>query len=83
MQVTSAINCVVHTMRLPDGSRKIVELAEVLPLEHGEYRTRTLFRWQTESLSPDGTVTGRFVLGEKPSFAKDAEIMGLELPEYP
>gem|GEM_PF-5243856 len=83
MQVASAIDCVVHTMRLPDGSRKIVELAEVLSLEHGEYRTRTLFRWRTESLSPDGSVTGRFVLGEKPSFAADAGIMGLELPEYP
>ncbi len=83
MQVASAINCVVHTMRLPDGSRKMVELAEVLPLDHGEYRTRSLLRWQTESLSPDGAVTGRFVLGEKPSFAEDAKIMGLELPEYP
>ncbi len=38
MQVASAINCVVHTMRLPDGSRKIVEIAEVLPLENGEYQ---------------------------------------------
>ena len=83
MQVASAINCVVHTMRLPDGSRKMVELAEVLPLDHGEYRTRSLLRWQTESLSPDGAVTGRFVLGEKPSFAEDAKIMGLELPEFP
>ena len=27
--------------------------------------------------------SGRFVLGEKPSFAEDAKIMGLELPEYP
>jgi pilus assembly protein CpaF len=83
MQVASAINCVVHTMRLPDGSRKIVEIAEILPLEHGEYRTRTLLKWHTDSLAPDGTVTGRFVLGEKPSFADDAKIMGIELPDYP
>jgi pilus assembly protein CpaF len=83
MQVASAINCVVHTMRLPDGSRKIVEIAEVMPLEHGEYRMRTLMKWHTESLAPDGTVTGRFILGEKPSFIDDAKIMGIELPEYP
>ena len=83
MQVASAINCVVHTMRLPDGSRKIVEIAEILPLEHGEYRTQTLMRWHTESLAPDGTVTGRFMLGVKPTFAADAKIMGIELPEYP
>ena len=83
MQVASAINCVVHTMRLPDGSRKTVEIAEILPLEHGEYRTRTLMKWHTDSIAPDGTVTGRFMLGEKPTFAEDAKIMGLELPEYP
>lgn len=83
MQVASAINCVVHTMRLPDGSRKIVEIAEVLPLENGEYRMRSLMRWNTESLTPDGEVKGRFLLGEKPSFSESAKIMGIELPEYP
>jgi len=83
MQVASAINCVVHTMRLPDGSRKIVEIVEVLPLEHGEYRTRQLMCWKTDSIAPDGKVNGRFLLGEKPSFVEDAKIMGIELPEYP
>ena len=82
MQVASAINCVVHTMRLPDGSRKTVEIAEVLPLDHGEYRMRSLMHWRTDALAPDGTVTGRFVLGEKPTFAEDARIMGIELPAY-
>jgi len=82
MQVASAINCVVHTMRLPDGSRKTVEIAEVLPLENGEYRMRRLMYWQTDALAPDGTVKGHFALGEKPSFAEDAEIMGIELPAY-
>lgn len=83
MQVASAINCVVHTMRLPDGSRKTVEIAEVLPLEQGEYRVRSLMKWHTDSIAPDGTVQGHFALGEKPSFAQDAKIMGIELPKYP
>lgn len=82
MQVASAINCVVHTMRLPDGSRKIVEIAEVLPLEQGEYRIRPLMQWKTEAIEEDGCVSGRFVLGEPPSFRSNAEIMHLELPEY-
>ena len=83
MQVTSAINCVVHTMRLPGGARKIVEIAEILPLDQGEYRTQTLMRWQMESIDPDGNARGRFILGGKPTFAEDAKIMGIELPEYP
>ena len=83
MQVASAINCVVHTMRLPDGSRKIVEISEVLPLENGEYRLHTLLRWNTEAVAPDGTVSGSFLLGEAPLFRPQAEILHLELPEYP
>ena len=83
MQVTSAINCVVHTMRLPDGSRKTVEIAEVMPLEEGNYRMRTLMKWHTDSISPDGKVEGHFALGEKPSFAAEAKVMGIELPVYP
>ena len=82
MQVASAINCVVHTMRLPDGSRKIVAISEVLPLRNGEYQTRDLLVWRTDSISPEGKVVGSFVLKEKPSFAEQAAIAQLQLPEY-
>ena len=80
MQVASAINCVVHTMRLPDGSRKIVEISEVLPLEDGEYQMRQLMKWKTESIAPDGSVQGHFILCEPPSFSDDAKVMGIPLP---
>ena len=82
MQVASAINCIVHTMRLPDGSRKIVDISEVLPLKDGEYQTSPLLKWNTRSISKDGAVSGDFSLCNKPSFAEDANIMGLELPKY-
>ena len=52
-QVASAIDAVVHTARLSDGSRKVVSIAEVLPLENNEYRVRELQRWVTESIAPD------------------------------
>lgn len=80
MQVASAINCVVHSMRLPDGSRKIVEISEVLPLEDGEYQMRQLMKWKTESIAPDGSVQGHFILCEPPSFSDDAKVMGIPLP---
>lgn len=82
MQVASAINCIVHTMRLPDGSRKIVDISEVLPLKDGEYRTSPLLKWNTRSIAQDGSVSGDFSLYNKPSFAEDATIMGIELPKY-
>ena len=79
-QVASAIDAVIHTARLSDGSRKVVAVAEVMPLENGEYRVRTLQKWQTDAIRPDGSVDGHFVLCEAPTFADQAAILGLPLP---
>ena len=81
-QVASAIDAVVHTARLSDGSRKVIAISEVLPLKDGEYQTRDLLVWQTERIGPDGKVEGRFVLKNKPSFFEQAAISNLPLPNY-
>ena len=78
-QVASAIDAVVHTARLPDGSRKIVSIAEVAPLEAGDYRVRELVAWKTEAIAPDGRVSGRFERLNAPTFADQAQIAGVEL----
>ena len=78
-QVAGAIDAVVHTARLSDGSRKVVSIAEVLPLEQGEYRVRELIRWKTEAVAPDGAISGSFESLAAPSFAEQAAIMGVEL----
>ncbi len=81
-QVASAIDAVVHTARLSDGSRKIVAISEVLPLQNGEYRTSDLLVWHTDRISPEGKVEGRFVLKNSPSFVEQANIAQLPLPAY-
>lgn len=68
-QVASAIDAVVHTSRLTDGSRKVVAISEVLPLEAGDYRVRDLQRWVTDSIAPDGAVAGHFEFPNEPSFS--------------
>ena len=78
-QVASAIDAVVHTARLSDGSRKIVSVAEVEPLAQGEYRVRELVRWKTVSIAPDGRVEGHFEAVTAPSFADQAQIAGVDL----
>ena len=46
-QVASAIHVIVQMMRFADGSRRVVEIAQVLPLdEHGQYQVEALFRLQ-------------------------------------
>ena len=78
-QVASAIDAVVHTARLSDGSRKIVSVAEVCPLAQGDYQVRELVRWVTDSIAPDGRVEGRFESVAEPSFAGQARICRVEL----
>ena len=44
-QVASAIHVIVQMMRFADGSRRVVEISQVLPLtEHGEYQVQELFK---------------------------------------
>ena len=81
-QVASAIDAVVHTARLPDGSRKVVAISEVLPLKNGEYQTNDLIVWQTSRIAPDGKVEGDFILKNKPTFLEQAAIAQLQLPQY-
>lgn len=81
-QVASAIDVVVQTARLSDGSRKIIGISEVLPLKDGEYQTRDLLAWQTSRITPDGVVEGAFALKNKPSFFEQAKIAQLELPDF-
>jgi len=78
-QVASAIDVVVHTARLSDGSRKIASIAEVEDLVDGEYRVRELMRWRTRSIASDGRVEGGFEMVQSASFAEQAAIVGVEL----
>ena len=78
-QVASAIDAVVHTARLSDGTRKIVSVAEVEDLVDGEYRVRELIRWKTDSIAPDGRVSGKFEAVNEPTFLEDARIAGIDV----
>ncbi|MCK6484702.1 MAG: CpaF family protein [Phycisphaerae bacterium] len=42
-QVASAIDLIVQVARLVDGTRRVTQISEVLPLENDEYRTTDLF----------------------------------------
>ena len=57
-QVANAIEVVVQTARLMDGSRKIVSVAEVLPLVDGQYRVQELMKYYSHGLDEDGKLMG-------------------------
>jgi pilus assembly protein CpaF len=79
-QVASAIDVVVHTARLTDGSRKIVAVSEVLGLKDGDYQMNDLYAYRLKGIAPDGSIEGSFSgCGNQPTFLREAGLMGLHL----
>ncbi len=81
-QVASAIEFVVQTARLRDGSRKVTHLSEVLPLtDQGAFRTQDIFRFIQTGIDKNGKVLGSMVpTGIKPTFFDDFKAYGIEVP---
>jgi pilus assembly protein CpaF len=83
-QIASAVNVIVQTSRMNDGSRKLTHVAETLGLNaSGGYDLRMLFEWkQTGVDATTGKVLGALSpTGELPTFLDEIEGKGLELPE--
>jgi pilus assembly protein CpaF len=59
-QLASAINVVLHTARLSDGSRKVTGIAEVTGIENDQVAMQDLFEFERTGISPRGKVLGRF-----------------------
>ena len=60
-QIVAALNYVVHTGRLEDGSRKVLGISRVLPLDHGEYRLETEWEWRQSGTDESGKFIGEFI----------------------
>ncbi len=58
--LSAAVNLVVHMNRLPDGSRKIITIAEVTETDGETVDMHEIFRLEREGISPSGKVVGRF-----------------------
>jgi len=81
-QIASAIDMVIQTSRYHDGSRKISYISEILNLDtHGNYHLSDIFEFKQHGIK-EGKILGELCpTGEAPSFAKDFEMSGLELPQ--
>jgi pilus assembly protein CpaF len=62
-QVGSAFELIVHCARLKGGDRRLMEIVEMDTTDEGEYRFRSLFRWNpvTDRLEATGTAPQRIV----------------------
>jgi pilus assembly protein CpaF len=80
-QMASAVDIIVHTARLKDGSRKIVNITEVYGVEDDEILTHDIFRFVQTGFH-DGKIEGSLQpTGVRPTFMAQFQRAGVELPE--
>lgn len=53
-QIASAIDCIIHLDRLRDGSRKVVQLSQIVGFENDKIKLEDIYRWQPSSCREEG-----------------------------
>jgi pilus assembly protein CpaF len=82
-QISSALDVVVQLARLSDGTRKLVELAEITGMEGNMITIQTIFTFDQVDVSEDGRVIGDFhASGVMPNFTKRLERYGFKIPGH-
>jgi septum site-determining protein MinD len=81
--VASAVDLVVHTARLADGSRKITQVTEIAGMKDGEHITlQDIFVFKQTGVDTNGKVLGNFqATGNTPTFAEQIRVKGISLPQ--
>jgi len=79
-QIASAINVVIQVSRLGDGSRKVMQLSEIVGMEGEVITMQDIFVFERTGTAEDGTVLGRFrATGIRPRFAERLQSFGVKL----
>ena len=79
-QIASAVDLIVHTARLKDGTRKIVNITEVYGIEDDEILTQDIFVFEQTGFV-DGKIEGSLKpTGIRPTFMGQFKRAGIELP---
>jgi pilus assembly protein CpaF len=80
-QIASAINVVVHVERLRDGTRKVVQISEIVGMEEEVITMQDIFRFTRAGFDAEGHVIGRFEpSGIRPRLLERLHDLGLEVP---
>ncbi|MBI2962995.1 MAG: Flp pilus assembly complex ATPase component TadA [Deltaproteobacteria bacterium] len=80
-QVSTAIDLIIQAARLPDGSRKVTHISEVLSLTpEGKYQVQDIYRFVRTGMEGDRIVGEHRAAGNLPSFLDEIELAGFKLP---
>ncbi|MBN3039879.1 MAG: Flp pilus assembly complex ATPase component TadA [Candidatus Omnitrophica bacterium] len=80
--IASALDVIVQTARMSDGSRKVVAITEVVGmLDDMHVNLQDIFYYRQTGVDDDGNVKGYFTsLGYIPTFYDEIRARGIELP---
>ncbi|OLE80303.1 MAG: hypothetical protein AUG06_05180 [Actinobacteria bacterium 13_1_20CM_2_65_11] len=80
-QIASALNVIVHLERLRDGTRKVVQISEIVGMDEDVITMQDVFRFTRSGFAPDGHVIGSFIpSGIRPRVLDRLQELGLEMP---
>lgn len=80
-QISSAVNVIFHLVRFPDGTRKVVKVAEITGMEGNTIVMQDIFNFEHKGIDKDGRVLGEFrPTGIRPHFAERFKQSGFKLP---
>ncbi len=80
--VASAVDLIIHTARLSDGTRKIIQITEIAGMKDEMHiDLRDIFAFKQVGIDAQARVLGDFqATGYVPSFIEDIKIKGIPLP---
>ena len=81
-QMVSALQVVVQIARMPDGSRKIITVAEITGMEGQVVTMQDIYRFEQRGIDTEGRIVGDFrPTGIRPQFVERFALAGIELPQ--
>src|SRR5690242_15615990 len=79
-QIASAINVVIQVSRLSDGSRKVMQLSEIVGMEGDIITMQDIFVYEREGMGQNDKVLGSFkATGIRPRFSDRLKSYGIDL----
>jgi pilus assembly protein CpaF len=79
-QIASAINVVIQLSRLSDGSRKIMQVSEIVGMEGDIITMQDIFVYEREGIAENEKVLGHFrATGIRPRFSDRLKSYGIDL----
>ena len=80
-QTSSAVDLIVQQSRLKDGSRKIINITEVVGMEGDNIQLQDIFVFEQTGVDERGKIVGRLrPTGVRPRFVEKFEAYGIYLP---